>query len=99
MNDAATALTAQLDKPPVESKKYGMTRIGVVTIFVVFLISAGVFLANPSAAAQIVLLAQMTVVSIAGLVGAFCGAQAAVDARNSSSLAAVVESNRKEKAE
>lgn len=95
MTTAATTLAAQLDKPPVESKKYGMTRIGVVTIFVVFLISAAAFLANPSAAAQIVLLAQMTVMSIAGLVAAFCGFQAGVDARNSSSLAAVVESEKK----
>lgn len=87
MDTAQTALVAQLIAPGSVSKKYRMTVIGLIAVFLIFVLTAGVFMYNPVNAGTFLSFAQTVITAVGGMVAAFSVAQAAVDYRSTASLA------------
>jgi hypothetical protein len=86
-----TTLQNQLDKPPDDSKKFKVIMRGLYAVCGVFLIGCVMILLKPDAATQITSFGQMVCLSIGGLAGVGAGSIAAVDFKNSGSLAQVVQ--------
>jgi hypothetical protein len=84
-------LQNQLDKPPEDSKKFKLLMRGLFGIMVVFVVACVMLFLKPDLATPIASLSQMVVLGIGGVVGIGCGSIAAVDFKNSGSLAQVVQ--------
>jgi len=98
MSDSTTAgvvatLQGQLDKPPEDSKKFKLLMRGLYGIILVFLVGSVMLMIKPDLATPIASLTTMTVLGIGGVVSVGCGSIAAVDFKNSGSLAQVVQAN------
>jgi hypothetical protein len=98
MSDTTTAgvvttLTDQLDKPPADSKKFKLLMRGLYAICGVFILACLMLFLKPDLATSISSLSQMVVLGLGGVVGIGAGSIAAVDFKNSGSLAQVVQAN------
>jgi hypothetical protein len=86
-------LQEQLDKPPADSKKFKLLMRGLYMIFAVFVLGCIMLFLKSDLATPIASFAQMTILGIGGVVGIGAGSIAAVDFKNSGSLAQVVQAN------
>lgn len=87
-DESTVALATALAAKGRDSKKYRMTVAGLVGVLFLFLVSAGVVFFKPDTASFLLPLAQVAIPSVGGLVAVYSGAQAAVDWKTTSSLAA-----------
>ena len=84
MMDTQSALVAQLQTPSSAAKT--MTLIGVSAALLIFLVTAVVSVISPTTVGQLIPHSSAVVASIAGMIGVFSGARAAVDYKTTSAL-------------
>jgi hypothetical protein len=89
--DTIRFLKDQIDKPPQDSKKWKLITRGMIGILFIFILSASLLFIKPELAGNITSLAQVVATAWSGLLVIGIGAIAAVDYKNTGSLANVIQ--------
>lgn len=92
-NSVVETLQSQVDKPPADSKKFKVIMRGLYGILGIFVGGCVMFFLKPELATPIASFGQMAILGLGGIVGIGAGSIAAVDFKNSGSLAQVVQAN------